>query len=124
MNLLAQVNEFAPSPSQRIIPMIVALVIVAVTVELIRRRKLREEYTLLWLSASAVLLVFAIYPHLLILLSRWMGVYYLTTVMLAAFLFLMLLGLRLGMSISHLTDDGRKMAQRIALLEQIGRAHV
>jgi hypothetical protein len=72
---------------------------------------------------SAVLLVFAIYPHLLILLSRWMGVYYLTTVMLAAFLFLMLLGLRLGMSISHLTDDGRKMAQRIALLEQQLQQH-
>ena len=116
--LLAEIEKYAPTISQRVIPAAAALVIVVTTVELIRRRKLREEYAMLLLFASGVLVVFAIYPKLLILISAWMGVNYLTTLFLAVFLFLMLLALGLAMSVSQLSEDLRQTAQRVALLEQ------
>jgi len=103
---------------QRILPALVALIIVIATVELIRRRRLREEYSLLWLFASVVLAVFAIYPRLLWHISEWLGIYYLTTMVLGSFFFLLLLTLRIGMSISRLTDNARQTAQRVALLER------
>ena len=116
--LLATIDKYAPTISQRVIPAAVALIIILTTVELIRRRKLREEYAMIWLLASGILAVFAIYPKLLILISEWMGVNYLTTLFLGVFLFLMLLALGLAMSVSRLTDDLRQTAQRVALLER------
>ena len=53
------------TPLQRIVPLAVAVVIVLFTIELIRRRKLREEYAMLWLAASIVLTLFAVFPRLL-----------------------------------------------------------
>lgn len=73
---------------------------------------------MLWLLASAVLLIFAVYPKLLWLLQKWLGVFYLTIMVLGSFFFLMLLTLRLGISISRLTDDSRQIAQRLSLLER------
>jgi hypothetical protein len=103
---------------QHLVPLAASLLITAVTVELIRRRKLREEYAMLWLGASAVLLVFAIFPRLLWHLSRWLGVYYLTVMILLSFSFLALLVIHLAVVISRLADDQRQIAQRLALTEQ------
>ncbi len=120
MNILiiAEANSYAPTLGQRIIPFLVAVVIAVTTVELIRRRKLREEHAMLWLFASSVLVLFAIFPKLLIIISGWLGVNYLTTLFLATFSFLMLIALGQAMVISRLTEDLRQIAQRTALLEQ------
>lgn len=124
ISIIAEANGFAPTLSQRIIPFVVAVVIAAATVELIRRRKLREQYAMVWLLASSVLIVFAIYPKLLIIISGWLGVNYLTTLFLATFLFLALVALSQAMVISRLTEDLRQTAQRVALLEQLVKKSV
>ena len=103
---------------QHAIPAAVALLIVALTVELIRRRKLREEYAMLWLGASAVLVVFAVFPKLLWIVSDWLGVFYLTTLVILCFGFLSLVLIHFAVVISRLGDDMRRIAQRVALLEQ------
>ncbi len=118
ISIIAEANSYAPTLGQRIIPFLVAVVIAVTTVELIRRRKLREEHAMLWLFASSVLVLFAIFPKLLILISGWLGVNYLTTLFLATFSFLMLIALGQAMVISRLTEDLRQIAQRTALLEQ------
>jgi hypothetical protein len=104
--------------TQRIIPVVVALLIVASTVELIRRRKLREEYAILWLMASAVLVIFAVFPRLLWIISKALGVYYITMMMIACFAFLSLVVIHYAMAISRLSESNRQLAQRLALLEQ------
>ncbi len=119
ISIIAEANGYAPTLSQRIIPFVVAVVIAVATVELIRRRKLREQYAMVWLFASSVLVLFAIYPKLLIIISGWLGVNYLTTLFLATFLFLALVALSQAMVISRLTEDLRQTAQRVALLEQL-----
>lgn len=118
ISIIAEANSYAPTLGQRIIPFLVAVVIAVTTVELIRRRKLREEHAMLWLFASSVLVLFAIFPKLLIIISGWLGINYLTTLFLATFSFLMLIALGQAMVISRLTEDLRQTAQRVALLEQ------
>ena len=103
---------------QRLIPLAVALIIVLTVVELIRRRKLREEYAMLWLIASAVLVVFAIFPRLLWQISAWLGVYYLTVLIIACVGFLSLMAIHFAIAISRLNEDTRQVAQKLALLEQ------
>jgi hypothetical protein len=104
--------------SQRILPLGAALIIALLTIELIRRRKLREEYAMLWITASAGLLVFALFPRLIWHVSKALGLFYLTTVNLLGFAFVSLVLLHLAVVISRSADDKRKIAQRVALLEQ------
>ena len=106
------------SPGQRIVPLLVVAAVAVVTIELIRRRKLREEYAMLWILASLGLLVFAVFPRLLFVISELVGVYYITTLVIMMFAFLSLVVIHLGVSASRSADDARKLAQRMALLEQ------
>ena len=103
---------------QRLVPLVAAALIAGMTVELIRRRKLREEYAMLWITASVVLVVFAVVPHLLFWLSMAIGVYYITIMVIIMFSFLSLLIIHLSMSASKTEDDTRKIAQRTAVLEE------
>jgi len=103
---------------QRLLPLAASILITVVTVELVRRRKLREEYAMLWLSASGVLLAFAIFPRLLFYLSKMLGLFYLTTMVVLCFSFLALVMVHLAMVVSRMADQNRSMAQRMALLEQ------
>ena len=103
---------------QRLVPLVAAALIAGMTVELIRRRKLREEYAMLWITASVVLVVFAVVPHLLFWLSMAIGVYYITIMVIIMFSFLSLLIIHLSMSASKTEDDTRKIAQRMAVLEE------
>ena len=114
---LSLVDEMEITLLQRLLPLAAALVIALVTVELIRRRKLREEYAMLWISASGMLLIFAIFPRLLLYLSVAMGVFYLTTVVVLCFSFLALVLLHLAVMVSRSSEDLRQVAQRLALLE-------
>ena len=116
--MLAQETVRQITFTQRAFPLAAAILIFLVSVELIRRRRLREEYAMLWVLASVVLLVFAIFPRLLLLLSELLGVFYLTTVVLIAFSFLSLMVLHLSVVASRSADDTRQIAQRLALLEE------
>jgi hypothetical protein len=103
---------------QRLVPLVVALLIAGSTVELIRRRKLREEFAILWILASVVLIVFAVFPTLLWRISDFIGVYYLTVVALGGFGFLSLVVIHIATTISRLSDRTTQLAQRLALLER------
>jgi len=115
MELLAVTNIVL---MRRLVPLAMALLIIVITVEMIRRRKLREEYAMLWLGASATLLVFAIFPELLIWLSRELNVNYLTLVVLALFTFLAVIVMHFAVVISKQTEEIRQLAQQLALMNQ------
>jgi len=104
--------------TQRIVPLAIAVIVVVFVVELIRRRKLREEYAMLWISASGVLLVFAVVPQLVMWAAGLLGVYYITLMLLLSFCFLSLVIVHLSVAVSRASDDLRKLAQRTALLEE------
>jgi hypothetical protein len=94
------------------------LVFVAVF-ELVRRRRLRERYALVWMAASLVLLVLAIWKDLLYSVSKAVGIYYPPNALFViAFGFLLLLLLHLSAAVSRLSDQITVLAQRLALLEE------
>ena len=93
-------------------------VLVAV-VELIRRGRLKEKYSLIWLFAGAVLLIFSSTRELLEYVSRLLGIYYAPSFLfLLAFLFLLLITLHFSVVVSGLSDKNKKIAQELALLRQ------
>lgn len=89
------------------------------TLELIREKRLREEYSLLWLFTGLATLVFSISPEFFLsqFFTRITGLYYLSAVVLILFLFLLLIVMHFSVVISRLTDRNKDLAQRHALLE-------
>jgi hypothetical protein len=103
----------------KISAIIVSAVVLVVVIELIRRGRLKEKYSLLWLFAGAVLLVLSSSRDLLDYLSRAVGIYYPPSLLfLFAFLFLLLITLHFSVVISGLSEKNKQLAQEIALLRQ------
>lgn len=112
---------------QRVVVITLSLVILSLTVELIRRRKLREEYALLWIFSAIMIMVFAMVPQLLYVISNLLGLHHLTTMLLMAFLFLIGIVLHFSTVISQLTEQKTRLAQQLAIaslrLDALERTH-
>lgn len=100
-----------------LVPLAFALLIAVITVELVRRRKLREEYAMLWLIVSAVLLVIGIFPQIVIWLQDVLEVHYLTIVVLGLFSFLAVIMLHFSIVISRQSDQIRRLTQELAMMK-------
>ena len=89
------------------------------TFQMIKKGRLREEYSILWLSIGIVVLAFSLWPNFF--LSRFFakitGIFYLSAIVLTAFFFLLLIVLHFSVVISKLTGQNKDLAQRHALLE-------
>jgi hypothetical protein len=64
-----------------IVALIVSIVLLIVVLELVRRRKLTEEYSFLWILSSILLLALSVRREILHTVARWLGVYYPPTVL-------------------------------------------
>ena len=104
--------------SHRIIALSIAAAVLATTIEMIRRRKLREEYAMLWLSTSMILTVLAIFPQIPFFLNQALGINYLTLLTLACFLFLAMIVMHYATAISRDAEHIRQLAQQVALLNE------
>jgi hypothetical protein len=85
---------------------------------LVRKKKIREEYSLLWLFSSFVFIVFSIWRHGLEFFAKLMGIAYppaalFLILMLAIFLIL----IEFSINISKLTEKNKILAQEMALLK-------
>jgi hypothetical protein len=96
-----------------------SLVLVAVILELIRSRRLRERYALLWLLTGLVLLALSAWRGGLNTIAGWAGIETYPPAILFAvgLLFVILVLLHYSTVISRLSDQNTVLAQRIALLE-------
>jgi hypothetical protein len=93
-------------------------VLVAV-IELIRRGRLKEKYSLLWLFAGGVLLILSMSRGLLEYIALLFGIFYPPSFLfLLAFLFLLLITLHFSVVVSGLSEKNKKLAQEVALLRQ------
>jgi hypothetical protein len=95
-----------------------SVVLLGIVVELIRARKLRERYALLWLGTAAVILLFAAWRSGLHELSRALGIAYPPNALFVlAMLFVLVLLLHFSTVISKLSDRSTTLTQRLALME-------
>ena len=103
----------------KIIAIVVCGIGLMVIVELIRRGRLKEKYSLLWLFAGIILLIFSLSRKLLEYVSSLLGIYYPPSLLfLLAFIFLLLITLHFSVVISGLSDKNKKLAQELAILQQ------
>jgi hypothetical protein len=97
-----------------------SVLLILVVLELIRSRRLRERYALLWLATGVVLLVLSLWRGGLNTIAGWFGVtgYPPAVLFAVGVLFILLVLLHYSTVISKLADQNVVLAQRLALLEQ------
>ena len=98
---------------------IAAFLLLVVVFELIRSRRLRERYALLWLLTGVVLLALSAWRDGLNTIAGWFGVtgYPPAVLFAVGTLFILLVLLHYSTVISKLSDQNTILAQRLALLE-------
>ncbi|HZT15352.1 MAG TPA: DUF2304 domain-containing protein [Gaiellaceae bacterium] len=96
-----------------------SVILVLVVFELIRSRRLRERYALLWLVTGVALVVLSAWRGGLNTIAGWLGVrgYPPAVLFAVGLLFVILVLLHYSTVISRLSDQNVILAQRLALLE-------
>ncbi len=103
----------------KLLSIIASVAVLGMVIELIRRGRLKERYSLLWLFAGGILLVLSSSRELLEFSSHLVGIYYAPSFLfLIAFLFLLLITLHFSVVISGLSEKNKRLAQELALLRQ------
>jgi hypothetical protein len=102
---------------QTVFALLTSLLALTLVLELVRRRKLREEYSWLWLLTAGAMVLLVVWFRLLILITRLVGaVTPLNTLLLCAVLFLFAIAVHYSMIISRLAAQVKNLAQELALL--------
>jgi hypothetical protein len=102
----------------QIIAILGSAVLLVIIIDLIRRGGLKEKYSLLWITASVVILLFCVWRDLLHIVSAWLGIFYPPSfIFLLAFIFLTFIILHFSVVISSLSEANKRLAQEIAFLK-------
>jgi hypothetical protein len=96
--LAAQADKVSLTSQTRIIAAALAILFMLLILELIRRDRLQERYSVIWFAAGLAMLAGAAFPGLLRLIADLMGVRD-TNVALFSIVLLLLLGLALNFSV-------------------------
>ncbi|MFY9345972.1 MAG: DUF2304 domain-containing protein [Planctomycetota bacterium] len=118
-SVVAAVPDLEPMlDRQRIVALVMAAAAIVLVFELVRRRKLREEYSWVWVGIAVVVAALALQQDLLLTFSRWIGSSNsVSTLFFGALVFLFLMVLQFSVRLSRLTHRHRTLGQRLALLE-------
>lgn len=104
---------------QQVFALIVSVVIFFVIVDMVRRRRLREEYSVLWLVTSVVMFVLVFKYDWLFAITLWIGATTTsTTLFIGSLVFLMLLSVQFCIKISQLANHVKDLSQENALLRK------
>jgi len=104
-------------PRQKIFALLLSIAILVLIIELVRRRKLREEYSWLWILTGSIMIILVVWYDALKALSNLIGAKLPTsTLFLFGLIFFMLLSLHFSVKISALTDQVKELVQQMALL--------
>lgn len=103
-----------------VVGVVASLLLLLIVLELVRGRRLKERYALLWIATGGVLLVLSAWRGGLNTIAGWVGVetYPPAVLFAVATLFILLVLLHYSTVLSKLTDENVELAQRVALLEE------
>lgn len=103
---------------QKVFAIFASLLIFIVIINLVKNKKLKEEYSWLWLLTGFVMIVLVLWYDILIMLTNLIGaVLPTTTLFIFALLFLMCIALNFAVKISVLTDQVKNLVQKVSLME-------
>ncbi len=96
---------------------VLAVIFFLFTIEFIRKRHLREEYAILWLSMSLAIALLSLWPGLVGLLGQFTGLFYVSAVVIIIFIFLISVLMHYSIVISRIKETNKELVQKYALLE-------
>jgi len=102
----------------QIVALTVSIGMLILIIELVRRRKLREEYSWLWLLTVSTIFLLSLWFGLLKWITHLIGALVpSSTIFMLAFVFLIFISLHFSVVLSKLTHRNIELAQHFALLE-------
>ena len=102
----------------QIVALTVSIGMLILIIELVRRRKLREEYSWLWLLTVSTIFLLSLWFGLLKWITHLIGALVpSSTIFMLAFVFLIFISLHFSVVLSKLTHRNIELAQKFALLE-------
>ena len=102
---------------QKVFFLTIALLLLVAIIELIRRRRLRVEYSWLWIASGVTIIVLILRYELLIQITAAVGAVVPTsTIFFFCILYLALLSLNYSVRLTELTRQVKELAQEVALL--------
>ena len=105
-------------PRQKIFAIIISLTLLIFIIELVRRKKLREEYSWLWLLTGAMILILALWYDLLQGITYLIGAGLPTsTLFFLGLVFLILIAIQFSVKVSELNTQVKNLAQENGLLK-------
>jgi hypothetical protein len=105
------------NPKVQIFAVIGTVLVAVFVLELVRKRKLREEYSLVWLCAIVCLGILAFDRPLVAGLADLLGIAYAPTALfVAGFAVVFLLLLNFSVAISRLVERNKRLTQEVGLL--------
>jgi hypothetical protein len=104
------------TPAQRTFAVLTSIGTLFLVVELVRRRRLKEEYSWLWIATSAGMLLLSSWYGLIEWVTHAIGaVTVTTTLFLCGLLFLLVISIHYSIVISRLTQQVRRLTQELAI---------
>jgi hypothetical protein len=104
---------------QQIFALIVSALVFIIVIDMVRKRRLREEYSVLWLTTSVIMFILVFRYEWLESLTTLIGAGLpTTTLFLFSIIFLMLLSVQFCIKISKLTDQVKNLSQENALMKR------
>jgi hypothetical protein len=103
----------------QIFSLIISVLLALFIFQLIRKKKLKEQYSLLWFLTVVVMLVLSLWEGLLYRISGVLGIAVPSNALfMLAILFMFVMSLHYSMLVSRLTDQTKMLAQQLALLDR------
>ncbi len=109
--------EQPESPVTRVIALGVSIAFLGAVLELVRRGRIREEYTTIWILVGGALLVVGVWFDAVRILARAVGAWTSSsTLFFFGEMFLLVLCLQYAVRLSSLTQRVKQLTQEVALL--------
>ena len=103
---------------QKTLALVVSGALLLLILELVRRRKLREEYSWLWLLTALAIMTLALRYDLLLTMTQLVGaVVPISTLFFFGLIFLMVISISYSVRISTLSLQVKNLAQKLTILE-------
>jgi hypothetical protein len=103
----------------KIVSLALSVAIFGFVTWLVRERRLREKYALLWLSTSLFIILLTVSRHVLEVVALSIGIFYPPSLLfLVGVLFLLMVTIGHSVTLSRLSESNHNLAQEVALLRK------
>lgn len=102
----------------RIFSFLVGLSLFILIIELVRRRKMKEEYSFIWLLSGVLICVISVSYEVIAWITPLVGaVYGPSMLFFFGLIFLAVISIFYSVKLSHLSDQVKNLAQKMSILE-------